>query len=100
MRGKEDWSSLELQRGKVAGGGGIARCLCDALRLRVLAYVVAQPAAFVFVATLFLIAACMPLVAAYVSASDRLPDFYSMRVRAGGAARRRSLSISGNAGGP
>ena len=61
--------------------GRIKRLFCDVLRLRILAYIVSQPAAFVFIVSLFLIALCMPAIGRYVANADQLPDLFTMRVR-------------------
>lgn len=60
--------------------GRIRRFLCNVLQLRVLAYIVSQPAAFLFILSLFLIALCMPFLGVFVKNSSDLPDLDSMRV--------------------
>lgn len=71
-------SEQEREREK---DGRVRRFLCDVLRLRVFAYIAAQPAAFSFIVSLFLIAACMPAIGRYIATSEELPDLFRMRVR-------------------
>ena len=59
--------------------GRIRRILCDVLKLRVLAYIIAQPAAFTFILALLLIAASMPPIGSYIK-THNLPDLFTMRV--------------------
>ncbi len=63
--------------------GRIKRFLCDVLRLRVLGYIVAQPAAFTFILSLFLLAVCMPAIGRHIISAHQLPDLFAMRVREG-----------------
>ena len=68
------------QQEELEKDGRVRRFLCDMLRLRVIAYIVAQPASFLFILSLFLIALCMPPIGWYISSVDNLPDLDSMRV--------------------
>lgn len=61
--------------------GRIRRFLWDVLTLRVLAYVVSQPASFTFIASFLLITLVMPPMAVYIKNANELPDLDTMRVR-------------------
>lgn len=63
--------------------GRIRRFLWDVLTLRVLAYVISQPASFTFIASFLIITLVMPPMAAYIKNAHRLPDLDTMRVRTG-----------------
>lgn len=60
--------------------GRIRRFLWDVVTLRVFAYVLAQPASFVFILSLVLITLSMPPIALYIKNADQLPDLDTMRV--------------------
>lgn len=60
--------------------GRIRRFLWDVVTLRVFAYVIAQPASFVFILSLLLITLSMPPIALYIKNADELPDLDTMRV--------------------
>lgn len=65
--------------------GRIRRFLWDVITLRMFAYVIAQPASFVFILSLVLITLTMPPMAMYIKNSDQLPDLDTMRVSVGKA---------------
>ena len=60
--------------------GRIRRFLWDVVTLRMFAYVLAQPASFVFILSLVLITLSMPPIALYIKNADQLPDLDTMRV--------------------
>lgn len=59
--------------------GRIRRFLWDVLTLRVLAYVISQPASFTFIASFLIITLVMPPMATYIKNAHRLPDLDTMR---------------------
>ena len=63
--------------------GRIKRFLCNVLQLRVLVYIATQPASFLFILSLLVIALCLPFLGAYIKTKplQQLPDLDSMRVR-------------------
>lgn len=61
--------------------GRIRRFLWDVLTLRVLAYIISQPASFTFIASFLFITVVMPPMAVYIKNADELPDLDTMRVR-------------------
>lgn len=62
--------------------GRIKRFLCNVLQLRVLVYIATQPASFLFILSLLVIALCLPFLGAYIKTKplQQLPDLDSMRV--------------------
>lgn len=61
--------------------GRIRRFLWNVLTLRMLAYIVSQPASFTFIASFLIITLVMPPMAAYIRNAHELPDLDTMRVR-------------------
>lgn len=61
--------------------GRIRRFICGVLTLRVLAYIIAQPASFTFITSFLFITLTMPPMAAYIKNAGDLPDLDTMRVR-------------------
>lgn len=60
--------------------GRCRRIVCDILTLRVLGYIVKQPASFMFIITLFAISVCLPFIGLYIKGQKDLPDLDAMQV--------------------
>ena len=60
--------------------GRCRRIVCDVLTLRVIGYIVKQPASFMFIIALFAIVVCLPFIGLYIKRQKVLPDLDAMQV--------------------
>ena len=70
----------EVQLREKEKDGWIRRFVWDVLKLRMFAYVVAQPASFTFILSFLFITLSMPPMALYIKNAKELPDLDTMRV--------------------
>ena len=61
--------------------GRCRRLLCDIVKLRIFKYILKQPASFIFIVSLFLIAVTLPLLGVFIASKGELPDLDAMQVK-------------------
>ena len=82
MSSREGRKGLPAEQQKhLESEGRLKRIVCDVLRLRVIAYIGAQPASSLFIIAILAIAGCLPAIGVHIKNSEeRLPDLFVMKV--------------------